>query len=50
MKDKLPEEMKIELLRNAYSHLVQGLEYFIGGGMTINRILFSIKEKKYGHN
>lgn len=50
MKGKLPEDMKIELVRNAYSHIVQGLEYFIGEGMPVNNILFSIREKKYGHN
>jgi hypothetical protein len=48
MKAKLPEDMKIELVRNAYSHILQGLEYFMGGGMPVNKILFSIREKRYG--
>lgn len=42
--------MKIELIKNAYSHLAQGLEYFLGESMAVTKILFAIREKKYGRN
>lgn len=43
MKSRLPEDMKIELARNAYGHLAQGLDYFMGSERAITRMLFAIK-------
>lgn len=50
MKSKLPSDMKLELVRNAYNHIVHGLEYFLCKSPAITQILYAIREKKYGQN
>ena len=50
MKSKRPSDMKLELVRNAYNHIVHGLEYLLCKSPAITQILYAIREKKYGQN
>ena len=48
MKSNLPEDLKVEFTRNAYGHIAQGLDFFMGGrSAAVTRMLCRLKEKKY---
>ena len=51
MKSTLPEDLKVEFTRNAYGHMAQGLDFFMGGkSAAVTRMLFQLNEKKYSEN
>ena len=49
MKDKLPEDLRIELLKSAYSIYYNKI-YTIFSNSLVIRFLFYLTERKYTHN
>jgi len=50
MKSKLPVELRLELVKSAYSLVFQSLQYMLELGPSVGTLLFSIKEQIYTSN